>query len=115
MPSLPRSSISPKPACCRRRTTSPLVWTASRATLAEDQVRVTELVPAVAGPERGGIRALDQLPAADGLEHQQVAGVGLVPAGEQPVDGAHAALRGHDHARPARARSDLAIRAGDGL
>jgi len=78
-------------------------------------VRVTKLVPAVARAERGGVRALDQLAAADGLEHEQVAGVGLVPAGEQPVDRAHAALRGHDQARPAPAGRDLAARGGDGL
>ena len=51
-------------------------------------MRVAELVPVVAGVERGVIRALDQLAAGDGLEHQQVGGVGLVPAGDEPVDGA---------------------------
>ena len=54
---------------------------------------VAELVPAVPGGERGAVGEFERPAAGDRLEHLQVAGLGLVPAGEQAVDDAHAALR----------------------
>ncbi len=59
----------------------------------EDQVAVAELVPAVPVLQRGGVGALEQRGPGDGLEHPQVRGLGLVPAADQRVDGADAALR----------------------
>src|SRR3954447_26306502 len=82
---------------------------------AQDQVRVAELVPAVAAGEGGGVGALDQPAATNRLEHEQVAGVGLVPAGDQAVDGPHAALRGDDEAGPTRAGLDAPVRPGHRL
>ena len=51
---------------------------------------------------RRRVGALDEPAAGDRLEQQQVAGVGLVPAGDQAVDHPHAAL-GRDH-QPGPAR-----------
>ena len=62
-----------------------------RAHHGQEEVGVAELVPAVAVGRAPRVRALDQVAAGDRLEHQQVARVGLVPAGEQPVD--HAGRR----------------------
>ena len=62
--------------------------------LRQDEVHVAELVPEVAAPERGRVGALDERAPGDRLEHVQVRGLGLVPAGQQAVD---------DRARRARA------------
>ena len=55
-------------------------------------MQVAELVPEVAGLQRGGVGALDQPPAGDGVQHVEVRGLGLVPAGDQAVDRADAAV-----------------------
>ncbi len=72
-------------------------------------------MPAVPVGQRGLVGALDQAAPADRLEHEEVARVRLVPAGEDAVDGAHAALGTDDHARPALARAHLAVLRGDAL
>ena len=69
---------------------------------------VAELVPAVAEGDGGGVGALDERPPRDRLEQQQVARLRLVPAGEEAVDRADAALgvivRSVQPARGARSR-----------
>ena len=60
----------------------------------EDQVAVAELVPEVArgrAPRRS--ERAQQRRAGDRLEQLQVGGLGLVPAGDQPVDGAQRRAR----------------------
>ena len=52
---------------------------------------VAELMPSIPCSERRPVRKLQRAPAGDGLEHLQVARLGLVPAGEQAVDDPHAA------------------------
>src|SRR4051794_15194102 len=79
------------------------------------KVNVAELMPAVAVGQRRGVRALEQRAPRDRLEHQQVAGVGLVPAREQRVDGADAAVGGDDEAGPAGGGVDGAVLVGRGL
>ena len=77
---------------------------AHRAALREQQVAVAELVPQVTARVRCGVGPFERRPAGDRLEHQQVRRLGLVPAGEQPVDRAHAALGRDDELGPARRR-----------
>jgi cytochrome P450 len=91
MPTIgPRGGV---PLIVRRRPTT----VASR----KDEVAVAELVPEVAAVERGGVRAGEQLGAGGRLEHPQVRRLGLVPAGDQPVDHPQASLRRDDQAGPA--------------
>jgi hypothetical protein len=52
----------------------------------QEQAGVAELVPAVSGGQRGRVGALDQVRTGQGLKQQQMRGVGLVPAGDEPVD-----------------------------
>src|SRR3954447_24115782 len=75
----------------------------------QDEVHVAELVPEVAAQERRLVRALDQRLAAECAQQVEMGGLGLVPAGEQAVDGAHAALGRDDEARPALAGGDAPI------
>ena len=72
-------------------------------TLRQDQVDVAELVPEVAARRGSPAYArLEQRAAGDGLEHAQVGGLRLVPAGEQAVDRVHAALGRDDERRSSR-------------
>lgn len=56
-------------------------------------MQVAELVPPVSALERGGVADVEQLAPGDGFEELQTRRLGLVPAREQPADGAHAMLR----------------------
>ena len=72
---------------------------AARA-LREEQAGVAELVPAVAGGQRGGVGVPDQFGAGDGLQQQQVRGVGLVPPRDQPVDQPRCPAGAEDELQP---------------
>ncbi len=76
-------------------------------------MHVAELVPQVAGLQRGSVGAIDERAATHRLEHVEVRRLGLVPAGEQAVDDAHAAGRGDDERRPALAGLDRPVCAGE--
>ena len=71
---------------------------------------VPELVPQVAEVEGGTVGGGERLVSGEGFEHLQVRGLGLVPAGEQPVHGWHRGLRRDDDVGPALARMHDGLR-----
>src|SRR5690242_11683753 len=99
--------------------TSSATWLmpTSRTVMAswKHEVEVAELVPEVAERARGRIRACEQLASRRRFEHEEVRGLRLVPAGQEPVDGAQAALGCDDEARDALGRCDGAVGVGSGL
>jgi hypothetical protein len=81
----------------------------------KDEMAVAELVPVVAVLDRSLVGALEELVAASRPQHLEMGGLGLVPAGEQTVDGPQSALGRHDQIRPALAGREAAAGLGDGL
>src|SRR5439155_16797426 len=71
----------------------------------QDQVQVAELVPEVAGVQRGTVDPLHVRAPGDRLEQNQVRRLRLMESGEQAVDDLDATLRGDDQVCPA-ARGD---------
>src|SRR6185437_3082191 len=78
----------------------PAVYEGSR----QQQVEVAELVPEVAAGGRGGVAALDDVAAGDRADEVDVGGLGRVPAGQDAVDGADAAILVDHELGPAVAR-----------
>src|SRR3954447_12146021 len=64
------------------------------------EVNIAKLVPEIAVLEGGPVGARQYLRLAKRLEHAQMGGVGLVPAGQEPVDRPHSALRSDHQAGP---------------
>ena len=62
---------------------------------------VAELVPQIAVAQRRAVAALQQRLPGEGGEHLQMRRVRLVPAGDEAVHDAHAALGVDDEASPA--------------
>jgi hypothetical protein len=81
----------------------------------EEQARVAELVPQVAGLQGGVVGRLPQPRSGDRLEEEEMGGVGRVPAGEQAVDGAHRAVGPEHQVGPAPSRRHRPVAAGCGL
>lgn len=52
-------------------------------------MKITELVPLVAGLEGSIVRVGDDAVASNSVEHGQVSGVGLVPSGDQTINDVH--------------------------
>src|SRR5437870_13426661 len=74
-------------------------WGMLRRTLRsvrQDQVQVAELVPEVAGVQRGTVDPLHVRAPGDRLEQNQVRRLRLMESGEQAVDDLDATLRGDD-------------------
>ena len=74
-----------------------------RAGFREQQAGVAELVPQVAAGQRGGVGASHQLRPGHRLQQQQVRRLGLVPAGDQPVDDPGGPVRARAPGRSSRA------------
>ena len=91
----------------RRRVVDPSVG--------KQQVAVAELVPLVAGHERRLVGGHQHFAPRHRLQHRQVGGIWLVPAGEQAVDRAHPASRCDDDVGPTRTGVCGAVGIGDGL
>ena len=87
----------------------------ARPRLADEQLHVAELVPAVARSGRGVRRAGEDAAAGDRLEQVEVRGARVVEAREDAVDGADRALRADDEVGPAGGGADGAVRAGGRL
>ena len=81
----------------------------------QEQAGVPELVPSVSGGQRGRVGALDQVWTGQGLEQQQMGGVGLVPAGDEPVDHAARPVRAEDQLGEAAAGPQRPVGIGDAL
>ena len=78
-------------------------------------MQVAELVQAVTVRRSFAVGALDQLVAGERLEQLQMRGVGLVPAGQQAVDGANPRLGRDDEVRPPLAGADRPVGRGGRL
>src|SRR5689334_9515614 len=59
--------------------------------VSKDQVAVAEFVPEVAFADGLGVGVADEVLTGDGIQHGEVAGDRVMEAGDQTVDGVHAA------------------------
>src|SRR3954452_18381182 len=88
---------------------APITRSGAVPALGQDQVAVAELVPEVPARERLAVAGGQQGGPGDGLGHEEVRRLGLMPAGDEPVDRVHAALGRDDQAGPALARGHGAV------